>query len=81
PEDSRVLDGPAWAHTSPVYIKISGKPIRHRDDAAYFVTWIDKLLNIVATRNRYPTPEDRERVETLFRKAQDLFRERQDEVD
>ncbi|MEE2739051.1 MAG: hypothetical protein VX435_12555, partial [Planctomycetota bacterium] len=55
----------------------SGKPIRHSEDAAYFVTWIDKLLNIVATRNRYPTPEDRERVETLFRKAQDLFRERQ----
>lgn len=81
PEDPRVLDGRAWAHTSPVYIKISGQPIRHRDDAAYFVTWIDKLLNIVATRNRYPTPEDRERVETLFRKAQDLFRERQDDVD
>ena len=81
PEDPRVLDGRAWAHTSPVFIEIAGKPIRHADDAAYFVTWIDKLLNIVATRNRYPTPADRERVETLFRKAQDLFRERQQNAD
>ncbi|WP_422929621.1 CehA/McbA family metallohydrolase [Singulisphaera sp. PoT] len=69
-----IFDGPVWAHTSPVYVKVAGAEIGSQEDAKYFVEWIDGMLEIVATRNRYEKPEDRAKVEALFRKAQDEFR-------
>ena len=38
--------------------------------------WIGQLLRVVAARNRYAKPGDRERVESLFRRAQDEYRRR-----
>lgn len=76
PEHPDVFDGPAWAHTSPIYVQVAGKPIASAEDAAFFVDWIDQLLRVVAARNRYARPEDREQVETLFRKAQAEYRNR-----
>jgi TolB protein len=73
-DDKRVFDGPAWAHTSPVYVTVDGQPISSPEDAKYFVEWNEKLLRVVATRNRYATPTDRAEVEALFRKGQDYFR-------
>ncbi len=74
PESPLVFDGPVWAHTSPVYIKIAGGPIASRDDAEYFVNWIDQMLRVVDVRNRFASIENRRQVESLFRKAQDEFR-------
>lgn len=74
PEHPNVFDGPAWAHTSPVYVKVAGREIRSKEDAAYFVDWIDRMLQAVAARNRFAKVEDRTAVEALFRKAQDEFR-------
>lgn len=74
PEHPAVFDGPAWAHTSPVYVTVAGGPITSRADAAFFVDWIDRMLRAVAARDRFARPEDREQVEALFRKAQDIFR-------
>jgi hypothetical protein len=73
-DDLRVFDGPAWAHTSPVYVSVAGAKIASREDAKYFVEWIEQMLRVVAVRNRYPTSSDREQVESLFRKAQDYYR-------
>ena len=73
-DDPRVFDGPAWAHTSPVYVKLAGKSIASREDAKYFVEWIEQMLRVVAVRNRYPSSTEREQVESLFRKAQDYYR-------
>ena len=36
---------------------------------------IDRLIDSMGRRNRYAKPEDRQRVEALFRRAQTLFRE------
>ena len=75
PESRHVFDGPAWAHTSPVFVTVAGKPIASKKDAAFFVEWIDRLIDSMGRRNRYAKPEDRQRVEALFRRAQTLFRE------
>lgn len=74
PDHADVFDGPAWAHTSPVYVTVGGQRITSRQDAEYFVDWIEQLLRVVAARNRYASADDRKQVETLFRKAQDEFR-------
>jgi hypothetical protein len=73
-----VFDGPAWAHTSPVYVTVAGRGIASREDAEYFVAWIDQMLRAVAARNRFARGEDRRQVETLFRRAQDGFRKMAD---
>ncbi len=37
PDHPSLFDGPAWAHTSPVFVTVGGKPVSSREDAAYFV--------------------------------------------
>jgi hypothetical protein len=73
PESRHVFDGPAWAHTSPVFVTVADKPIASKKDAAFFVEWIDRLIDSMGRRNRYAKPEDRQRVEALFRRAQTRF--------
>ena len=75
PDHPAIFDGPAWAHTSPVYISLQQQPIVHREDAEYFVDWIGRLLRVVATRDRYAAAADRQRVEKLFQQAQQKFRQ------
>jgi hypothetical protein len=74
PESPAVFDGPAWAHTSPVYVTVAGRRIASRTDAEFFVDWIERMLRVVDARNRFARIEDRREVESLFRKAQDEFR-------
>ena len=74
PDHPTVFDGPVWAHTSPVYVEVAGQRIASRQDAEYFVDWIEQMLRVVAARNRYASVENRRQVEMLFRRAQDEFR-------
>ncbi|MDR3623378.1 MAG: CehA/McbA family metallohydrolase [Paludisphaera borealis] len=78
PNHHDVFDGAAWAHTSPVYVDVAGQRIVSRQDAEYFVDWTEKMLGVVAARNRFASVEDRRQVETLFRRARDEFRKRAD---
>ena len=74
PGSPLIFDGPAWAHTSPVYVQVAGHRIASRPDADYFVDWIEQMLRVVDARNRFASIEDRRHVESLFRRAQDEFR-------
>jgi hypothetical protein len=48
--------GPSlFAHTSPVYLDVLGKPVSAKADADYFLQWIDRLANAVNERNRIPS--------------------------
>ena len=49
-----------------------------RQDAEYFVAGIDRMLRVVDARNRFARTEDRRRVESLFRSAQEEYRKRAD---
>jgi len=57
-----------YAHTSPVYSTVAGQPIASRDDARFFVAWIDKLIAMSEKRARYK--DEAQKRETL-----DLFRQ------
>jgi hypothetical protein len=73
-DHSSIFDGPAWAHTSPVFVQVAGRKIASREEAKYFVDWIEQMLTVVAARNRYASPKDRQQVESLFRRTQNEFR-------
>ena len=44
-----------FGHTSAVYVEVEGKPIEAREDAEYFIKWIDRLRTDVRRRNRIPS--------------------------
>src|SRR5262249_40424996 len=49
------LGAPPFAHTSAVYLEVEGRPIEAREDASYFVAWIDRLAAQVRARGRVPS--------------------------
>lgn len=75
PRHRTVFDGPAFAHTSPVWLQVGESPVTSSEDAQFFIEWIDKLIQVLSARNRFEKTEDREAVERLFRQAQDRYRQ------
>ncbi len=47
--------GKLYAHTSPVYVRVAGKPAGSRADAEYFLAWIDRLEAAIRQRDRIPS--------------------------
>jgi len=62
-----------YAHTSPVYCLAGGQKIGLREDARFFVDWIDKLLAMVEKRGRYANPEQKREVIELFGKGRAYY--------
>ena len=63
----------AFAHTSPVYVEVAGRPQRSPDDATYFVQWIERLRTDIRGRNRIPAAEQAD-VEQQLAQALDFYR-------
>jgi TolB protein len=63
----------AFAHTSPVYVKVSGRPTSSPEDAEYFIRWIQRLRNDVRQRNRIPA-SDQARVDEQLSQALEFYR-------
>ncbi len=65
-----------FAVTSPVYVTVGGKPQRSRDDADYFIAWIDRLSAFARESAAFNTEEERALVVENFRKARRAFERR-----
>jgi len=63
----------AFAHTSAVYVEVASRPARSRQDAEYFITWIQRLQNDIRQRNRIPTSQQAH-VEQQFSEALAFYR-------
>ncbi|MGB2694563.1 MAG: CehA/McbA family metallohydrolase, partial [Dehalococcoidia bacterium] len=74
PAGPQVLGGDLFAHTSPVYVTVGGAKVERREDAAYFVEWIDRLIAMCEEHGRYASEAERKQVTQLFRTAQGLYR-------
>jgi TolB protein len=64
-----------FAHTSPVYVHFGDQRVVFAEDAKFYDEWIGKLIAQVKDRGRFATPEHRDEVIALFRRAQDIYRE------
>ncbi len=54
-----VLDLYPFASTSPVYVEIGGAPVRSREDAEYFVRWVDRVRAAATAHTGWNTPAER----------------------
>jgi hypothetical protein len=75
-----VNDAGAWAHTSPVYVTIGGRPVRVVGDLRFYREWVERLIARAETAGRFATPERRNEVVALFRKALDWYRAAEDQA-
>jgi hypothetical protein len=64
-----------WAHTSPVYVYLGQQKIRSREDAQFWVAWIEQLIARVNERGRFATPERKKEVVAQFERALDVYRQ------
>ena len=71
-----MLDLYPFASTSPFYVTVGGEPIRSPEDAAYFVTWIDRVKAEVEKHTGWNTPEERAYVMAKIADARRVFEER-----
>jgi hypothetical protein len=72
--DPLVLDLYPYATTSPVYLA-DGAPLRTRQaDAAYFVTWMERVLAEAAARDDYNDAHEKDATLAYLRQARDGYR-------
>jgi hypothetical protein len=57
-----VLDSYPFGTTSPVYVTVNGRPVRHRGDAEYFMAWIARLEREAAGHPGWNTSQERREV-------------------
>lgn len=62
-----------YAHTAPIYIDIAGSAVRSREDAKFFLAWIDELSVMVRVRDRIPNAELRRHVESQLDEARKVY--------
>jgi hypothetical protein len=51
--DPAVFDGYPYATTSPVYLDLPGRPASAAQDAAYFVAWLDRVIETTRARDDF----------------------------
>jgi TolB protein len=68
-----LTDSYVYAHSNPVWVVKGGQKPTSRDDAEYFVKWMDKALGQIPGRTFY-TDAERASVQAVYEKARDEFR-------
>ncbi|HXI20430.1 MAG TPA: CehA/McbA family metallohydrolase, partial [Gemmatimonadales bacterium] len=71
-----VLDNYPFASTSPIYVTVGGAPVRSREDAGYFLRWLDRLEAAASAHQGWNTSAERRLVLDHIRAAREVFRSR-----
>jgi Tol biopolymer transport system component len=74
-------DKPAWpildlypfGSTSPVYVRIGNEEPRSPEDAAYFVQWMDRVIDSAKARKEWNTEDERSDVMATLEAARQVF--------
>ena len=71
-----VRDYLPFATTSPIYVTVGGEPAYSREDAEYFIAWIDRLIEMARTHDGYNTADEKSVVLKLLTDARAIYAER-----
>ena len=72
-----ILDAYPYATTSPIYISLAGSPLTSPDDAAYFVAWIDRLIQAANSNRDWNNDTEKVRVMQDLNRARTIYAQRQ----
>jgi hypothetical protein len=62
-----------FAHTSPVYIEVAGKPVLSSKAAAYYKSNIERVIAFTAASKLFKNEQDRQTALSIYRKARDIY--------
>ena len=68
-----VLDAYPYATTSPIYVTVAGSAMKPTEDAAYFVAWIDRLIEEIKTNKDWNTEGEKKSVLDLLAYARTIY--------
>ena len=71
-----VLDLYPFASTSPIYVTVGNAPVRSKEDAEYFLGWLDRLDDALRSQTAWNTPAEREEVVRMLAAARGEFMRR-----
>jgi hypothetical protein len=66
----------AFAHTSPAYVLVDGKPIRSWQDADYYVRYMNSSIEWLKTEAKFARPSDRQASIEAFERGRAIYQER-----
>jgi TolB protein len=67
-----VLDAYPYATTSPIYITVAGSAAKPTDDAAYFIAWIDRIIDAGSSQD-WNAEAERTSVLDLLNRAREVY--------
>ena len=68
-----VLDSYPYATTSPIYVSIAGSQLKAAEDAAYFVAWIDRMIDAANSNKDWNTEAEKKAVLSLLSYARSIY--------
>jgi Tol biopolymer transport system component len=68
-----VLDAYPYATTSPIYVTVAGSTVKPTEDAAYFIAWIDRLIEESKTNKDWNTEAEKKSVLDLLAYARTIY--------
>jgi TolB protein len=68
-----VLDDYVYATTSPIYINVAGSRPKPIDDAAFFITWIDRLSDAAKANTNWNTDAEKASVLQMLNQARRIY--------
>lgn len=80
PPQHGAMDSYLFAHTNPVYVIADDEPIRSREDAAYFVDWIDANIERLRGMDSFDDPAQLEEVLATFEQGRAVYQAQVDEA-
>jgi TolB protein len=68
-----VLDSYPYATTSPIYVRVAGRPRRSADAATYFLRWLERIRLATEQESTYRTAEERAAVLADVGRAREFY--------
>jgi len=70
-----ILDAYPYATTSPIYIRVGNEPVMSKEDAAYFVAWIDRLIAAAEAHPGWDNDAEKHNVLDLLERGRKIYEE------
>jgi TolB protein len=74
--DPKVQDIYPYASTSPIYVTVNRQAPRSPEDAAYFVSWLDRVIANATMRSDYNSPQEKQDTLQYLNAARSVFQTR-----
>jgi TolB protein len=72
-----ILDMYPYATTSPIYVTVAGSHPKHSEDAAYFIAWIDRMIDAAKSNQDWNTDAEKNAVMEMLTSARAIYRNMQ----